>query len=197
MYEYAREVYLSTGWSCTQHCISLTYAAPSWAPLHPIWAKLHSKSYAAPSELSCTLLSSAAPFWAVLHPTELHLTQNEQRGTLKKNFPRPSQLSWARICKHLLEPRNRFPAWGPMRQPYLTYRPARLHRLAESIPGLHNTNSLKIRTQILTAILLIRRENPAKIPVLGKNPLKYTTAYTVQQSNCRWDCEPVCLLAWA
>jgi hypothetical protein len=25
---------------------------------------------------------------------------------------------------------------GPVRQPYLTYRPARLHRLAESIPGL-------------------------------------------------------------
>jgi hypothetical protein len=25
---------------------------------------------------------------------------------------------------------------GPVRQPYLTYRPARLHRLSESIPGL-------------------------------------------------------------
>jgi hypothetical protein len=26
---------------------------------------------------------------------------------------------------------------GPVRQPYLTYRPARLHKLAESIPGLY------------------------------------------------------------
>ncbi len=34
------------------------------------------------------------------------------------------------------EPRNRFQTWGPVRQPYLSYRPARLHRPAESIPGL-------------------------------------------------------------
>jgi hypothetical protein len=32
---------------------------------------------------------------------------------------------------------------GPERQPYLTYRPARLYRLAESIPGL--LKSLQIR----------------------------------------------------
>ncbi len=42
----------------------------------------------------------------------------------------------ARICKPFKEPRNQFPAWwAGVRQPYLTYRPARLHRLAESIPG--------------------------------------------------------------
>jgi hypothetical protein len=40
---------------------------------------------------------------------------------------------------------------------------------------------------ILTAKLVIRktRENPS----LAKNPPKYTTAYIVQQSNCRWHCE--------
>ncbi len=32
---------------------------------------------------------------------------------------------------------------GPVRQPYLTYRPARLNRMAESIPGL--LKNLKIR----------------------------------------------------
>ncbi len=31
------------------------------------------------------------------------------------------------------EPRYRFQPGGPVRQPYLTYRPSRLHRLAESI----------------------------------------------------------------
>ena len=63
-------------------CILLSYAAPFWATLHPIWAKLRPKSYAAPSELSCALLSYAAPFWATLHPTELRLTLNELRSTL-------------------------------------------------------------------------------------------------------------------
>ncbi len=49
----------------------------------------------------------------------------------------------ARICKPFKEPRIRFPAWrnrflgGLVRQPYMTYRTARLHRMAESIPGLH------------------------------------------------------------
>jgi hypothetical protein len=35
-------------------------------------------------------------------------------------------------------------------------------------------------------------ENPAKYPRLSKNPPKYTTAYIVHQSNCRWHCEPSC-----
>jgi hypothetical protein len=36
------------------------------------------------------------------------------------------------------------------------------------------------------------RENPAKYPSLAKNPPKYTTAYIVQQSNCRWHGKPTC-----
>ena len=40
--------------------------------------------------------------------------------------------------------------------------------------------------------IMVIRENPAKCPSLAKNPPKYTTAYIVQQSNCRWHCEPTC-----
>jgi hypothetical protein len=41
----------------------------------------------------------------------------------------------ARICKPLKELLGiDSQPGGPVRQPYLTYRPARLHRLAESIP---------------------------------------------------------------
>ncbi len=41
------------------------------------------------------------------------------------------------FCKPFEEPRNRFLAWRTgIRQHYLTYRPARLHRLAESIPWI-------------------------------------------------------------
>ena len=39
-------------------------------------------------------------------------------------------------------------------------------------------------------LIMICGENPAKYPSLAKNPPKYTTAYIVQQSNCRWHCEP-------
>jgi hypothetical protein len=41
-------------------------------------------------------------------------------------------------------------------------------------------------------LIVICRENPAKYPSLAKNPPKYTTAYIVQQSNCRWHGEPTC-----
>jgi hypothetical protein len=43
----------------------------------------------------------------------------------------------------------------------------------------------------------IYRKKPAKCPSLEKNPPKYTTAYIVQQSNCRWRCEPTFFLGWA
>jgi hypothetical protein len=39
---------------------------------------------------------------------------------------------------------------------------------------------------ILPTKLMLYRENPAKFPSLAKNPPKYTAAYIVQQSNCRW-----------
>ncbi len=41
-------------------------------------------------------------------------------------------------------------------------------------------------------LIKICGENPAKYPRLSKNPPKYTTAYIVQQSNCRWHGEPTC-----
>jgi hypothetical protein len=54
--------------------------------------------------------------------------------------PLPLLIIWngtdyrARICKPFKAPKNRFPAWRPLRQPILTYRAAKIHRLAESIP---------------------------------------------------------------
>ncbi len=45
---------------------------------------------------------------------------------------------------------------GPVRHPYLTYRPARLHRLSESIPGL-----LK-RLHIVLRVFLLRWERVRK-----------------------------------
>jgi hypothetical protein len=46
---------------------------------------------------------------------------------------------------HLLRsPRTVSQPGGPVRQPYLTYRPARLHRLAESIPWNRFLGSLNV-----------------------------------------------------
>jgi hypothetical protein len=40
----------------------------------------------------------------------------------------------ARICRSFMETRYRFSAWRAGTKPYLSYWPARLHRLAKSIP---------------------------------------------------------------
>ncbi len=44
-----------------------------------------------------------------------------------------------------------FQPGGPVRQPYFSYRPVRLHRLAKSIPGLHKR--LQIRAQVYFRLL--------------------------------------------
>jgi hypothetical protein len=55
----------------------------------------------------------------------------------------------ARICKSFKEPGIDSQPGRPVRQPYLLYRLARLHRLAESIPGL--LKRLQIRAQATLA----------------------------------------------
>jgi hypothetical protein len=56
----------------------------------------------------------------------------------------------ARICKPYKEPGIDSQLGGSVRQPYLTYRPARLHRLAESIPCTDHglVKRLQIRAQL-------------------------------------------------
>ncbi len=41
------------------------------------------------------------------------------------------------------------------------------------------------------------QRKPCENSSLAKNPPKNTTAYIVQQSNCRWHCEPTFFLGWA
>ncbi len=55
----------------------------------------------------------------------------------------------ARICKPFKEPGINSQPGGPVQQPYLLYQLARLHRLAESIPGL--LKCLQIRAQATLA----------------------------------------------
>jgi hypothetical protein len=85
----------------------------------------------------------------------------QMKTTLPSRRLEEGELVRARICKPFKEPRSRFPAWGPVRQPYLSYRPAGLHRLVESIPGLHER--LQVR---------------ALHPVIN-NPVKKQDLYTV------------------
>jgi hypothetical protein len=55
----------------------------------------------------------------------------------------------ARICKTFKEPGIDSQPGGPVQQPYFLYQLARLHRLAESIPGL--LKHLQIRAQATLA----------------------------------------------
>jgi hypothetical protein len=58
-------------------------------------------------------------------------------------------LARARICKPFKEPSNRLLAWrAGTTTLFVVYRAARLHRLAESIPGL--LKRLQIRAQLCT-----------------------------------------------
>jgi hypothetical protein len=50
----------------------------------------------------------------------------------------------AHICKPLQEPRNRFSAWRASTTTLLSYRPARLHRLAESNPRSRFLGSINV-----------------------------------------------------
>ncbi len=69
----------------------------------------------------------------------------------------------ARICKSFKGPGIDIQPGGPVRQPYLLYRLARLHRLAELIPGL--LKHLQIRAQ---ATLASRIGSLVSIPRLLK-----------------------------
>ncbi len=60
--------------------------------------------------------------------------------------------SRARICKPFKEPRNRFPAWQPVRQPYLSYRPAMLH-IGWRNRFLGSTHVYKYGLRLLTSYL--------------------------------------------
>jgi hypothetical protein len=59
-------------------------------------------------------------------PNQISVTNEPYRGM-------PGSRARTCIFKLFKEPRNRFPAWRAVRHPYLTYRPAMLHRLAKSI----------------------------------------------------------------
>ncbi len=51
----------------------------------------------------------------------------------KESIP-PAYVARARICRSFKKTRYRFSAWRAGTKPYLSYWPARLHRLAKSIP---------------------------------------------------------------
>ncbi len=58
--------------------------------------------------------------------------------------PRNINECWDGICKSFMECRNRYQPGGPVQQPYLLYRPAKLHSLAESIPRNRFLGSINV-----------------------------------------------------
>ena len=150
-----------------------------------LWAKLH------PSELSCTLLSYAASFWATLHPSELRCTLSKLRCALRTTLLPLDKLEPSELCYSLLSYAASF--WATL---YTTELRLALNELRGTLKNIMHS-ARRSFADPYTAKLMICRENPAKCPSLAKNPPKYTTAYIVQQSNCRWQCEPTFFLGWA
>ncbi len=70
-------------------------------------------------------------------------------------------------------------------------KPRRKYHVPQSVPRPSHRNAASL---ILPALLM---RKPREDSSLGKNPPKYTTAYIVQQSNCRWYCEHTFFLGWA
>ncbi len=63
----------------------------------------------------------------------------------------------ARICRPFKDTRNRFPAW----QPYLSYRPARLHWLPESNPRTRFLGSINVYKYVLWSVTHLKDPNLA------------------------------------
>ncbi len=64
----------------------------------------------------------------------------------------------ARICRSFMETRYRFSAWRAGTKPYLSYWPARLNRLANSIPRNRFLGSINVYW------LLVLLHHPSPIP---------------------------------
>jgi hypothetical protein len=62
----------------------------------------------------------------------------------EKNYCERRNELWARICRSFKETRYRFSAWRAGTKPYLSYWPARLHRLAKSIPRNRCLGSINV-----------------------------------------------------
>ncbi len=73
----------------------------------------------------------------------------------------------ARIYKPFKEPRIWFPAWraGTVQQPYLSYWPARLHRLAESIPWNRFLGPLNVYKFLALEISTMLLPHPPPPPI--------------------------------
>jgi hypothetical protein len=100
----------------------------------------------------CGLITSK--YYMTLMPEYLHVRSWKYTcmHSLQKKINRMLQNVQARQVRkiqspylnHLRSPGIDFQPGGPVRQPYLTYRFARLHRLAESIPWNWFLGSLKV-----------------------------------------------------
>jgi hypothetical protein len=143
-----------------------------------------------PTELRCTLRAMLAPFWAKLHPSKLRCT------LLSYDAPYWATLdpNWATLHPKYIPPPHR-----SFTVPFGKINIIKRNSCVGKNPRKCST-ALGLRWTLLSNTatkLMICRENPGKCPSLAENPSKYTTAYIVQQSNCRWHCEPTFFLSWA
>jgi hypothetical protein len=128
------------------------------------------------SELCCTLrvtlhlLSYTAPFWARLHPTWPTMLPKSYAATFWAMLY-SSKLRWFLLSYSAFYWATPHPKWA-------TRHPKNIMS-----PVYCSFSDLPTK-------LMIYRETLQNIPLWQTYPQKYTKAYLVQQSNCRWHCEP-------
>ncbi len=95
--------------------------------------------------------------------------------------------NWDGICKSFMEPRNRSLTGGPVQQHYLSYRPATLHSLAESILRNRFLGSINVYkyglwcTRSACASEIIWRLTPPKIKITSSY---FIPKVTYPQKDC-------------
>ncbi len=148
---------------------SVRFLAPSWTLhyhnswlLHPS-ANQHDIKFPAPYRAQPSIKNSSAPLPSHASSPISHI---QTTHTNIHNMPRP-YVHTEPLFVNLLRSSeiDSQPGW-PLRQPYLSYRPARVHMLAESIPRNPFLGSINVYKYRLRHLRLAMHRQPTSIQAL-------------------------------
>ncbi len=128
---------ITPSWRPTQRWSTQT--APSWSTTRP------STTFAAGTDYQSSLqMSSLLNFLVFTENQSPNFKLSRSPGIDSRESIPSAYVAWARICISFKETRHRFSAWRAGTKPYLSYWPARLHRLAKSIPRYRFLGSINV-----------------------------------------------------
>ncbi len=142
------------------------------------------------------------PFWSTLHPTELTLTLNELRGTLKNiifSAPHPALHSFAKLilCRGTQRKFQFFEKSASAVTVQLSY--CHIYHIMSKVMKYNVPYHFHCSFADPSDEINDLQRNPREISQFGiKSAKVYHCLHTVvQQSNCRWHCERSCFSSLA